>query len=834
MVKKKKLPVVRHLTDQLPVKRMAQVLLLLLAAGHWQLGTAWAQQAQAQQGQPIYAVNAKYVQGVGPGYWPTAGAGLTLNIAAGTAICGNLPVKVDYAGGTLTMTNAATNYVYLDPVASCVPAKNTTGFTAGVIPVAQVAAAGGVITGVTDVRTWFVDPNSSGPVIRADLMPGADAGAKITAAIAALPATGGTVDARGLEGAQSIPTPLVINKPVRLLLGSATYTLPTSTVAIATTGFDVESDNVQIIGNGSTILQATRDWANGTFYGIGVFGFTGFVAEGLDIRITTTGAMPGPTYAITGICVRGLRTTYDPPSTNFRITNNRIWVRGAVTDTAVAKEAGIWIFGGSPALRAKGGTISGNILDDSHGRGIYLYNAENVSIVGNPIRNLGATIPATGAATGIRIIGSYNVTASSNPITMAGAIGTIHGIRVEGDSANYGITLSGNSVINQVANDFWVTGMYVENASRVTLSGNALLNTAANTGTSFGLRFATTGGPVSGIEVSGNFIAGWTQYQIRFSDAGPTDINITGNFVGLTNAGGAPLIGGAITEGELATNRITMTANVMEQQTAMTNRVPAEYKLSSRRDASQNITFDVGGSATQSQFLNWQDLGVTQWQIGRLATAQNFQLMDGSGVVRFVFIPAGLSRINSAGATAVQFNLTNPSGTGGAAFGDGAGNIVGTISNAGLGTFNAGVTTPLQLASTVATGTAPLVVASITPVANLSLSGGAGSSVSVAKLSTPVNVVTFSATPTFNASLGNTQKITLTANVTSSTLSNATAGQTINFLICQDATGGRTFVWPTNVKGGMTIGSTLSTCSAQDFIFDGTNAYAVSSGVTNM
>ena len=97
-----------------------------------------------------------------------------------------------------------------------------------------------------------------------------------------------------------------------------------------------------------------------------------------------------------------------------------------------------------------------------------------------------------------------------------------------------------------------------------------------------------------------------------------------------------------------------------------------------------------------------------------------------------------------------------------------------------------------------------------------------------------VNTVTYSATPTFDASLGNTQKITLTGNVTSSTLSNATAGQSINFLICQDATGSRTFVWPTNVLGGMTIGATLSTCSAQNFIFDGTNAYALSAGMTNM
>jgi hypothetical protein len=112
---------------------------------------------------------------------------------------------------------------------------------------------------------------------------------------------------------------------------------------------------------------------------------------------------------------------------------------------------------------------------------------------------------------------------------------------------------------------------------------------------------------------------------------------------------------------------------------------------------------------------------------------------------------------------------------------------------------------------------------------------GANAQLDVAKsIISGLNVVTFSATPMFDASLGNTQKITLTDNVTSSTLSNATAGETISFIICQDATGSRTFVWPTNVLGGMTIGATLSKCSAQNFIFDGTNAYALSAGVTNM
>lgn len=52
-------------------------------------------------------------------------------------------------------------------------------------------------------------------------------------------------------------------------------------------------------------------------------------------------------------------------------------------------------------------------------------------------------------------------------------------------------------------------------------------------------------------------------------------------------------------------------------------------------------------------------------------------------------------------------------------------------------------------------------------------------------------------------------------------------------IICQDATGSRTFVWPTQIHGAMTIGSTASLCSAQSFVSDGTNAYALSPGVVN-
>jgi hypothetical protein len=83
-----------------------------------------------------------------------------------------------------------------------------------------------------------------------------------------------------------------------------------------------------------------------------------------------------------------------------------------------------------------------------------------------------------------------------------------------------------------------------------------------------------------------------------------------------------------------------------------------------------------------------------------------------------------------------------------------------------------------------------------------------------------MTTVTFSATPTFDASVSSAFKITLTANVTSSTLSNAVAGEPLAIEVCQDATGGRTFVPPANVGGWTTIPGAALSCTMQFFMFD--------------
>src|ERR1700749_3977029 len=94
-------------------------------------GAAFAQNPQTQTA-PIYPVNAKYTNGVAPGYAPTAGSGLNLALGPGTVNCSG---TIDtYSGGTLTMTASMTNYVYLNTAASCVPAVKTTAFTTSDIP----------------------------------------------------------------------------------------------------------------------------------------------------------------------------------------------------------------------------------------------------------------------------------------------------------------------------------------------------------------------------------------------------------------------------------------------------------------------------------------------------------------------------------------------------------------------------------------------------------------------------------------------------------------------------------------------------------------------------
>jgi hypothetical protein len=109
--------------------------------------------------------------------------------------------------------------------------------------------------------------------------------------------------------------------------------------------------------------------------------------------------------------------------------------------------------------------------------------------------------------------------------------------------------------------------------------------------------------------------------------------------------------------------------------------------------------------------------------------------------------------------------------------------------------------------------------------AGIKCSDNAGASRTDARLGTFATVA-FSATPVFDAGTATTFKLTLTGNVTSSTLSGAIAGEPLAFLICQDSTGGRTFAPPGNVQGWVTIPAVANICVMETFIYDGANAQA--------
>jgi hypothetical protein len=85
----------------------------------------------------------------------------------------------------------------------------------------------------------------------------------------------------------------------------------------------------------------------------------------------------------------------------------------------------------------------------------------------------------------------------------------------------------------------------------------------------------------------------------------------------------------------------------------------------------------------------------------------------------------------------------------------------------------------------------------------------------------------FSATPTFDASTANSFQMTLTGNVTSSTVSNPTPGQVVVFLFTQDGTGGRTFAWPGNFIGAGVVIPDPNVTSIQAFIYTGSAWKAV-------
>jgi len=149
--------------------------------------------------------------------------------------------------------------------------------------------------------------------------PGADAGAKIAYCINRLPATGGTVDARGLEGPQTIAQNVFagVAKPVHLRLGAATFSV---------TAAQNLPSNSRITGDGPIITN----FVIGTAFldPFNVVDASNATLE--DFRITGTGnsAGLGVVNPEIGISIRSTGVTYpaNVKVRNVEITNTTVAV----------------------------------------------------------------------------------------------------------------------------------------------------------------------------------------------------------------------------------------------------------------------------------------------------------------------------------------------------------------------------------------------------------------------------------------------------------------------------------------------------------------------------
>lgn len=242
---------------------------------------------------PISAVNAKYVQGVGPGFWPTAGSGLSVTLTAGTANCAG--TIENYSATALALTASTTNYVYLNTATSCAPAVKTSAFTSSDIPIATIVTGTTSITSIQDDRTMFQSTGAAAFDIA-----GAAAAAQAAAEAASDPAgsaataqsnaeayargvnTTGT--AAGLSGTPALPngttatTQITGDATIKVatdafvaaaVTAAGAYTLPAAT---SSTLGGVKPDGVTITNTAGAIACAT---ASTTMTGCAKLGATG-------------------------------------------------------------------------------------------------------------------------------------------------------------------------------------------------------------------------------------------------------------------------------------------------------------------------------------------------------------------------------------------------------------------------------------------------------------------------------------------------------------------------------------------------------------------------------
>jgi len=359
----------------------------------------------------------------------------------------------------------------------------------------------------------------------------------------------------------------------------------------------------------------------------------------------------------------------------------------------------------------------------------------------------------------------------------------------------------------------------------------------ATIGTSGGdnLNFQTGGTVRATVDTGGRLLVGTTS-----SSGAPygLEVNVAGSDtrIGLS-------IGGTLTGIiQAATNLFTLAATGASAGLALQTNGGVRMTINSAGEHGLNcvpvsgVAWRVQAAGSNDAGLEWQRTGATSGALlsynrtGAVYTSLAFSALDHSiqtsGTPRITIAAAGNVTIAAPGS-GVALSIA---GGGFAATGDSSvAGIFTSTSFAGVGTALTALNASNLTSGTIPSARVAGAYTAITAIGNTSsaISIAAAGNVTIAAPSsgvalsiagaalTPTSSQAFTATPTFNASLSNVFEFSgaMTANVTSITITNPTAGQTITIRVKQDATGSRTVVAPTGAKVTGSVQSTLSTAS---------------------
>ena len=493
-------------------------------------------------------------------------AGVALQVVTRQYVDQQLATKADGATVVHRSGDESVDGVKEFTSSPTVPTPTTEAAAANKVYVDSAAAAAG----------------STGGVRYADKYPGSDACTKIAAAIADLPPTGGTVDARGLEGAQTCAAgPFTgVSKPVTLLLGKTTFTcsvgwaLPSNLHLI---GLGKDKTEVKfsagavidqaVVANGKTDIEIA-----GVKFSSGGSGVGRMVLFSASSNVSfhdnvVTGATAAPSSGpIAGVEI-------DNGSTDIWVENNDFTGNGVtptsstsngdivVWNTAVSRRIHIRhnrIHGSNTTtplalLDAADSDILGNDVDqnnkfhaagNNNGYGILLYQGTT-----NPTHNLVSQNKVRNcASSGIYTANSDYQTISDNIISNVGQQMTDGSLPVAGIALSAGLRpiVTGNQITSSTRDGITLVAP--------TPGAEISVNTITSPG-QYGIKLR---GAITDATVSGNTVTTTTNEGIR-ADTSITRTSITGNIVRTTSRSGIQLV--SASDSTIGNNIVSGTAD---------------------------------------------------------------------------------------------------------------------------------------------------------------------------------------------------------------------------------------------------------------------------------